>query len=124
MSTERSTTIFVEQTLHSYFSPFGDILEINIPKAEGGRARGFGFVVFSSPREVEDAVDNMHLNEILGRVVNVNIARPMKTSAGGRGPVWQDEDWIKQHALKPDTIGQDPSAAATAGSEDTNGAQP
>ncbi|KAN0065196.1 hypothetical protein ACQY0O_001693 [Thecaphora frezii] len=106
MSDRKGKTIFIggisdmvtEQTLHQYFSPFGDIVEVNIPRQDG-KHRGFGFVVFSNEREVEDAIDNMHLNEVAGRVVNVNVARPLKTSSTGSGAVWQDEEWIQQYAL-------------------------
>lgn len=31
-----------------------------------GKHRGFGFVVFSEVDEAEDAIDNMHLNELNG----------------------------------------------------------
>ena len=92
-----------------------------------GPHRGFGFVVFSTSEEAEDAIDNMHLNEIDGvstslpflpfafcpellqdanviaiwphqKIINVNLAKPLKAMIGGNKPVWQDEEWIKQYA--------------------------
>ena len=35
--------------------------------------RGFGFVVFSTDEEAEDAIDNMHLNEIQGVSPSIEI---------------------------------------------------
>ena len=73
----------------------------------------------------------MHLNELAGvgclkhaqrrdstvliivivhsqRIINVNIAKPLKTSTNTAGynnrPVWEDEEWIKKYA-KP--LGQE-----------------
>ena len=40
--------------------------------------RGFGFVTFSSAGDAQDAIDNMDMNELQGKVLKVNIARPMK----------------------------------------------
>ncbi len=40
--------------------------------------KGFGFVTFSSPADAQDAIDNMDLNELKGKVLRVNLARPMK----------------------------------------------
>lgn len=35
---------------------------------DGQRHRGFGFVTFSQNEDALDAIDNMHLNELDGRV--------------------------------------------------------
>ena len=43
-----------------------------------GKHRGFAFVTYGSSADAQDAIDNMDLNEILGRVIKVNLARPMK----------------------------------------------
>lgn len=40
--------------------------------------RGFAFVTYSSSADAQDAIDNMDLNELRGRVIKVNLARPMK----------------------------------------------
>ena len=52
--------------------------------------RGFAFVTFSSAADAQDAIDNMDLNELNGRVIKVNLARPMKgpmQQAGNRASV-------------------------------------
>ncbi|PWN38121.1 RNA-binding domain-containing protein [Meira miltonrushii] len=142
MST-RHTTIYVsglspttnENALLSAFQPFGEIVEIHLPKhrnatTNGGPAstessnhRGFGFIVFSSAEDVEGAIDNMHLNEIEGRVITVTPAKPIKSgtslnSAGfdSRKPVWEDEEWIKQYGGGQDEVtdGTQPADATTA----------
>ena len=87
----------------------GDIIEVQIPPAttdpnrQTGVSRGpslvhmtdrtaaeekhkgYGFVTFASAADAQDAIDNMDLNELNGRVLRVNLARPMKgpTQAAG-----------------------------------------
>ncbi|PWN89167.1 RNA-binding domain-containing protein [Acaromyces ingoldii] len=129
-----------EAHLVSYFSTYGDILDVQLPRpgprrgqqeqvdsgaASGGGGgggggeqaphRGFGFVDFSTAREAEDAIDNMHLNEIEGRVISVNLAKPSRKEAASGGnmrnrAVWQDEEWIKQYGTEQE--GAAPEAAA------------
>lgn len=40
--------------------------------------RGFAFVTYGSSADAQDAIDNMDLNEMGGKVLKVNLARPMK----------------------------------------------
>lgn len=40
--------------------------------------RGFAFITFGSSADAQDAIDNMDMNELKGRVLKVNLARPMK----------------------------------------------
>ena len=40
--------------------------------------RGFAFITFGSSADAQDAIDNMDMNELKGRVLRVNLARPMK----------------------------------------------
>ncbi|KAG6814367.1 hypothetical protein H0H92_010953 [Tricholoma furcatifolium] len=67
-----------------------------------GKHRGFAFVTYSSSADAQDAIDNMDLNELRGKVIKVNLARPMKTplQLGGNRAVWESEEWLKQN-LKP-----------------------
>lgn len=43
-----------------------------------GRSRGFGFVTMSSADEAKAAVEKLNQNDLKGRKINVNIARPME----------------------------------------------
>jgi len=44
----------------------------------------------------------MDRNELHGRVLKVNIARPMKEpmQLGGNRAIWESEEWLKEH-VKP-----------------------
>ena len=88
--------------------------------------RGFAFITFGSSADAQDAIDNMDMNELKGRVLKVNLARPMKGALQPNGnrasashrlsflfalylmvpmflsaiSVWESEEWLKAH-LKP-----------------------
>ena len=38
-------------------------------------------MTYSSSADAQDAIDNMDLNEMQGKVIKVNLARPMKSTA-------------------------------------------
>ena len=40
--------------------------------------RGYAFVTYSSTGDAQDAIDNMDMNELRGRILKVSIARPTK----------------------------------------------
>lgn len=64
--------------------------------------RGFALVTYGSAADAQDAIDNMDLNELNGRVIKVNMARPMKglmQQPGGNRAVWESEEWLKANAL-------------------------
>ncbi|KAH7871823.1 uncharacterized protein C8R40DRAFT_1174267 [Lentinula edodes] len=113
----RQKTVFVggigddvdESVIYEHFATFGDVIEVQLPSAatnlhqqSEAKHRGFAFVTYSSTSDAQDAIDNMDLNELRGRVIKVNLARPMKTpmQLGGNRAVWESEEWLKQH-VKP-----------------------
>ncbi|KAF8954701.1 hypothetical protein BDZ97DRAFT_1863185 [Flammula alnicola] len=118
--TKSKKTVFVggisddtdETTLYESFSTFGDILEVQLPppvtqhyqnqNASAPKHRGFAFVTFSSSADAQDAIDNMDMNELKGRVLKVNLARPMKAALNltGNRAIWESEEWLKEH-VKP-----------------------
>lgn len=53
--------------------------------ASEAKHRGFAFVTYGSAADAQDAIDNMDMNEMSGKVLKVNLARPMKgqLQAGG-----------------------------------------
>ena len=95
--------------LTSWFA--GDVLEVQIPPAQvstynqepcalirfcydctckidrylAQKHRGFAFVTYTAPGDAQDAIDNMDMNELRGRVLRVNLARPQKLTAAAAG---------------------------------------
>lgn len=115
--TKAKKTVFVggigddvdQAAIYESFSTFGDILEVQIPLAQTAPAydqnsnqkhRGFAFVTYTSSGDAQDAIDNMDLNELRGRVLRVSLARPQKLTAAlsGNKAVWESEEWLKQYA--------------------------
>ena len=85
-----------ENALQDAFAAHGTVLEANIMMDRmSGRSRGFAFVTMSSAEEAERAIQGLHGQQIDGRALTVNIARPTEDrpprSGGGgdrgdRGP--------------------------------------
>jgi len=114
--TKGKKTVFVgglgddvdESILYESFSAFGDIVEVQLPPAATNstsesepKHRGFAFVTYASPADAQDAIDNMDLNELRGRVIKVNVARPIKAAiqpGAGNRAVWESEEWLTQYA--------------------------
>ncbi|KDQ60783.1 hypothetical protein JAAARDRAFT_190929 [Jaapia argillacea MUCL 33604] len=112
--TRSKKTVFVggigddvdEGALVEAFTPFGDIIEVQLPpvatnqhQQSEAKHRGFAFVTYSAPEDAQDAIDNMDLNELRGRVIRVNLARPSKgPMQPGNRAIWESEEWLKQHA--------------------------
>jgi len=98
----------VNQTIiYEQFSTFGDIIEVQLPLAAANpgqqteaKHRGFAFVTYGSSADAQDAIDNMDLNELRGKVIKVNLARPTKgpVEPGNSRAIWESEEWLQQHA--------------------------
>ncbi|KAM4671066.1 RNA-binding protein 28 [Amazona ochrocephala] len=63
-----------EEELRDLFSPYGTVLEVNIPKKEDGKMRGFAFVQLRNVLEATKALRGMNMKEIKGRPVAVDWA--------------------------------------------------
>eukprot|EP00936_MAST-01D_sp_MAST-1D-sp1_P002279 g2279.t1 len=125
---DQKRTVFVggigeevdEKVLHAAFIPFGNIVEVQIPAAPAGRGaqqnqkhRGFGFVIFEEIGDAAAAIDNMNDAELFGRVLRVNLSKPIKGKLGASKSVWaQAEDWANK--LESGADADTPSSAATA----------
>jgi RNA recognition motif-containing protein len=74
-----------EDDLRQAFEAFGEVSTINIIKDRfSGESRGFGFVDMPTRTEAEAAVTGMNGQDLKGRVLTVNEARP-RTPDRGRG---------------------------------------
>ena len=74
-----------EDDLRQAFEGFGAVTSVNIIKDKfTGESRGFGFVEMSSKDEAMAAISGLNGNELHGRTLNVNEARP-RTERGGGG---------------------------------------
>jgi len=78
-----------ENDLQDAFAAHGTVLEANLmTDRTSGRPRGFGFVTMSTPDEAEAAIGALNGQQIDGRALTVNIAKPREErgsgNAGGR----------------------------------------
>ena len=72
-----------EVELREAFEPFGTVSAVNvITDRETGRPRGFAFVEMPNAEEARRAVDSLNGQDVGGRALTVNEARPRE----GRGP--------------------------------------
>ncbi|XP_075772847.1 RNA-binding protein 28 isoform X2 [Pelodiscus sinensis] len=63
-----------EDDLRALFSPFGAVLEVNIPRKADGKMRGFAFLQFKNILQAGKALKGMNMKEIKGRTVAVDWA--------------------------------------------------
>lgn len=69
-----------EQELRQALSEVGRVLDIHIPSdRETGRPRGFAFVKFGSPEEVEAAIERFDGEELGGRPLRVSQAQERRS---------------------------------------------
>lgn len=74
-----------EEGLHEAFAAFGEVKSAKIiSDRETGRSRGFGFVEMENDEEGRKAIEGMNDQELDGRPLRVNEARPREN--GPRGP--------------------------------------
>lgn len=85
-----------ENDLQDLFSPFGPVTEVNlVTDRMSGRSRGFAFVTMASPEGAQAAIQGLAGQQLGGRAITVNEARPREDrapqgagsggSGGGRG---------------------------------------
>jgi len=73
-----------ENDLRNAFEQFGQVTEVRmIMDKFSGQSKGFGFVEMPSKDEAEKAINEMNGKEFMGRVLNVNEAKPKTTHRGG-----------------------------------------
>ena len=75
-----------ERDVRSAFEQYGQVSSVSIVMdRDTGRSRGFAFVEMPSANEAKQAIDSLNLQEIAGRKVTVNEARPRTENRGGGG---------------------------------------
>jgi RNA recognition motif-containing protein len=75
-----------EQDLEARFSEFGTVQSANlIEDRETGRSRGFGFVEMSSAEEAQAAIAALDGQDMDGRNLKVNEAKPQESRGGFGG---------------------------------------
>jgi RNA recognition motif-containing protein len=81
-----------ENDITDAFSAHGTVTSVHlITDRETGRPRGFGFVEMSSDAEAQAAMKAMDNQDLGGRNLKVNVAKPRESrsnSGGGRRDSW------------------------------------
>lgn len=73
-----------ENTLEQAFGEFGTVKSVKIiTDRDTGRSKGFGFVEMETEDEAADCVSKLDGQDIAGRPVRVNIAKPREDNRGG-----------------------------------------
>jgi cold-inducible RNA-binding protein len=80
-----------DDDLQQQFSAFGQVQSAKVMmERDTGRSKGFGFVEMGSAEEAQAAIAGLHGQNVAGRDLTVNVARPMearppRTGGGGYG---------------------------------------
>jgi RNA recognition motif-containing protein len=72
--------------LQELFGQVGTVQSANVVEdRDTGRSRGFGFVEMSSKEEGNEAIEKLNGQELDGRELKVNEAKPRENRGGGGG---------------------------------------
>jgi cold-inducible RNA-binding protein len=75
-----------ETELQELFARAGSVESVTVMRDQAtGRARGFAFVEMSSDEEAQNAISQLNGNQVGGRSLTVNEARPKAARSGGFG---------------------------------------
>jgi cold-inducible RNA-binding protein len=75
-----------EDAVRSLFEQYGTVDRVSIvTDRDTGRAKGFGFVEMSGDAEAERAINSLNGQELDGRNLTINEARPKEDRGGGGG---------------------------------------
>ena len=75
-----------DSDLRSMFEEFGSVESAQvITDRESGRSKGFGFVEMGSQQEAEAAIKGLNGQEVDGRALTVNEAKPREDRGGRSG---------------------------------------
>jgi RNA recognition motif-containing protein len=77
---------FRDSDMEQAFSQYGSVSSAKVMMdRDSGRSKGFGFVEMSSPAEAQAAIDGLNGQDVGGRGLVVNEARPMEPRAPRTG---------------------------------------
>jgi hypothetical protein len=77
---------FRDSDMEQAFAQYGTVTSAKVMmERDTGRSKGFGFVEMGSPAEAQAAIAGMNGQQIGGRGLVVNEARPMEPRSGGSG---------------------------------------
>ena len=72
------------ENLRQHFAQAGTVETATVVEdRDTGRSRGFGFVEMSTKEEGEAAIAQFNGNDLDGRNLNVNVAKPRESRDGG-----------------------------------------
>ncbi|MGA3185878.1 MAG: RNA-binding protein [Bryobacteraceae bacterium] len=75
-----------EDAVRSLFEQYGTVERVSIvTDRDTGRAKGFGFVEMTGDAEAERAISSLNGQELDGRNLTINEARPKEDRGGGFG---------------------------------------
>jgi len=75
-----------EEQIKELFGQVGTVESVTIITDKySGRSKGFGFVEMASEEEAQKAIETLNGQEVDGRNINVNEARPMEERKRGFG---------------------------------------
>lgn len=75
-----------EDQLKSTFEEFGQVSSCTIIKDKvTGQSKGFGFLEMPEHSEAEAAINKLNGQDLMGRKINVNEARPRENRPSGGG---------------------------------------
>ena len=75
-----------QDSLQELFEEYGEVTSVNvITDRETGRPRGFAFVEMATDEGASAAIEALSGQEVDGRTLTVNEAKPRSPRSGGRG---------------------------------------
>ena len=77
---------YSDSDMQQAFSAYGDVSSAKVVMdRDSGRSKGFGFVEMGNAEEAQAAIAGMNGQQIGGRGLVVNVARPPEPRTGGGG---------------------------------------
>ena len=83
-----------QDDLHAAFAAYGGVERVNIvTDRDTGQPRGFAFVEMSDSHAAEMAINALNGQELDGRALNVNLAKPKTERSGGGSRDGRSNRW-------------------------------